>query len=119
MRLKSPLAICWFLFYVQGCSQIVPDDPSENTCSGKQIPSPQAVDLMFNSFNARYHRDAHSAGFEHNQVSLSGPMDAIQAGGHTRFTGTSFVVDRALDALTALLTHALLPIHASKSELVQ
>ncbi|KAJ5386826.1 hypothetical protein N7509_009367 [Penicillium cosmopolitanum] len=67
------------------------------------------VDLMFTNFNGKFPGDEHGVGFELNQSYFSGPMANIQAGGHTGFTGTSLVVDRASDTFMVLLAHAVHP----------
>ena len=82
---------------------------NKGTYGGKEILSPQAVDLIFTNFNAKFPSDAHSVGLELDQYYFSGPMANVQAGGHTGFTGTSLVVDRASDTFMVLLAHAVHP----------
>lgn len=82
---------------------------NKGTYGGKKILSPQAVDLIFTDFNAKFPGDAHSIGLELDQYYFSGPMANMQAGGHTGFTGTSLVVDRASDTFMVLLAHAVHP----------
>lgn len=77
--------------------------------NGKRILTARSVDLMFTNFNEKFPGDEHGVGFELNQSYFSGPMANIQAGGHTGFTGTSLVVDRASDTFMVLLAHAVHP----------
>ncbi|KAJ5174987.1 uncharacterized protein N7482_000864 [Penicillium canariense] len=82
---------------------------NNGTYGGKQILSPQSVDLMFTNFNAKFPGDEHSIGFELNQFYFSGPMAGLQAGGHTGFTGTSLFVDRASETFMVMLAHNVHP----------
>lgn len=82
---------------------------NNGTYNGKRILTSDSVDLMFTNFNEKFPGDEHGVGFELNQSYFSGPMANIQAGGHTGFTGTSLVVDRASDTFMVLLAHAVHP----------
>lgn len=82
---------------------------NNGTYNGKTILSSKSVDLMFTNFNQKFPDDEHGVGFELNQFYFSGPMANMLAGGHTGFTGTSLVVDRASDTFMVLLAHAVHP----------
>lgn len=82
---------------------------NNGTYNGKRILTSKSVDLMFTNFNKKFPGDEHGIGFELNQSWFSGPMANPLAGGHTGFTGTSLVVDRASDTFMVLLAHAVHP----------
>lgn len=82
---------------------------NNGTYGGKRILKPRSVDLMFTDFTTKFPGDEHSIGFELNQFYFSGPMANLQAGGHTGFTGTSLVLDRASDTFTVILEHSVHP----------
>ncbi|KAJ5103239.1 hypothetical protein N7532_003768 [Penicillium argentinense] len=77
--------------------------------NGRRILTSHSVSLMFINFNEKFPGDEHSIGFELNQFYFSGPMANTLAEGHTGFTGTSLVVDRASDTFMVLLAHAVHP----------
>lgn len=82
---------------------------NNGTYAGKQILKPETVDLMFTNFNTAFPGNEHSIGFELNQSYFSGPMANMLAGGHTGFTGTTLVVDRASDTFMVMLAHRVYP----------
>lgn len=82
---------------------------NNGTYGGKRILKPRTVDLMFTDFNTKFPGNEHSIGFELNQFYFSGPMANMKAGGHTGFTGTSLVVDRASDTFMVILAHSVHP----------
>ncbi|KAJ5435998.1 Beta-lactamase-related protein [Penicillium cf. griseofulvum] len=82
---------------------------NNGTYGGKQILKPKTVDLMFTDFNTAFPGNEHSIGFELNQNYFSGPMANMLAGGHTGFTGTTLVVDRASDTFMVMLAHRVYP----------
>ena len=82
---------------------------NNGTYDGQRYLKPETVDLMFTNFNARFPDDAHSLGFELDQYYFSGPMASLQTGGHTGFTGTSLVVDRASNTFIIQLANAVHP----------
>lgn len=82
---------------------------NNGTYGGKQILKPETVDLMFTNFNTAFPGNEHSIGFELNQSYFSGPMASMLAGGHTGFTGTTLVVDRASDTFMVMLAHRVYP----------
>ncbi|KAJ5550753.1 hypothetical protein N7461_005451 [Penicillium sp. DV-2018c] len=85
---------------------------NNGTYGGKQILKPETVDLMFTDFNTAFPGNGHSVGFELNQNYFSGPMANPLAGGHTGFTGTTLVVDRASDTFMVMLAHR---VHANRN----
>ncbi|KAJ5294351.1 hypothetical protein N7508_009172 [Penicillium antarcticum] len=82
---------------------------NNGTYGGKRILSPEKVDLMFTDFNTKFPGDAHSVGLELDQFYFSGPMANISAGGHTGFTGTTLVVDRASNTFMVMMAHHVHP----------
>ncbi|KAJ5774214.1 hypothetical protein N7457_009110 [Penicillium paradoxum] len=82
---------------------------NNGTYGGKQILKPKTVDLMFTNFNTAFPGNEHSIGFELNQHYFSGPMANMLAGGHTGFTGTTLVVDRASDTFMVMMAHRVQP----------
>jgi CubicO group peptidase (beta-lactamase class C family) len=82
---------------------------NNGTYGTKRILKPETVDLMFTNFNTAFPGNEHSIGFELNQSYFSGPMANMLAGGHTGFTGTTLVVDRASDTFMVMLGHRVYP----------
>lgn len=109
----------WFLRGVSGHAGLFSTAPdiaklcqmilNDGTYGGNRILSRGSVDLMFTNFNEKFPGNERSIGFELNQSYFSGPMASLQTGGHTGFTGTTFVVDRPSQTFFILMAHRVHP----------
>ncbi|TWP51424.1 beta-lactamase family protein [Lentzea tibetensis] len=79
------------------------------THAGQRILSRQSVELMLTNFNHQFPDNAHGLGFELDQRWYMGQLASPGTAGHTGFTGTSLVIDRASRSIAILLTNRVHP----------
>ncbi|GLZ32975.1 serine hydrolase [Lentzea sp. NBRC 105346] len=79
------------------------------TYAGQRVLSRQSVELMLTNFNQRFPENSHGLGFELDQRWYMGALASPGTAGHTGFTGTSLVIDRASRSIAILLTNRVHP----------
>ncbi|HEX8870228.1 MAG TPA: serine hydrolase, partial [Lentzea sp.] len=79
------------------------------TYNGRRILSEHSVELMLTNFNQQFPDNAHGLGFELDQRWYMGGLSSPGTAGHTGYTGTSFVIDKASRSIAILLTNRVHP----------
>jgi len=79
------------------------------TYGGHRILTERSVELMLTNFNPQFPDDAHGLGFELNQRWYMGGLSGPGTAGHTGYTGTSLVIDKASRSIAILLTNRVHP----------
>ncbi|MFC3898963.1 serine hydrolase domain-containing protein [Lentzea rhizosphaerae] len=79
------------------------------TYQGRRILSEHSVELMLTNFNQQFPDNAHGLGFELDQRWYMGGLSGMGTAGHTGYTGTSFVIDKASRSIAILLTNRVHP----------
>ncbi|USX49783.1 serine hydrolase [Lentzea sp. HUAS12] len=79
------------------------------TYNGRRILSEHSVELMLTNFNQQFPDNAHGLGFELDQRWYMGALSGPGTAGHTGYTGTSFVIDKASRSIAILLTNRVHP----------
>lgn len=79
------------------------------TYNGHRILSEHSVELMLTNFNQQFPDNAHGLGFELDQRWYMGGLSSPGTAGHTGYTGTSFVIDKASRSIAILLTNRVHP----------
>ncbi|SEQ31855.1 CubicO group peptidase, beta-lactamase class C family [Lentzea xinjiangensis] len=79
------------------------------TYQGRRILSERSVELMLTNFTPQFPDNAHGLGFELDQRWYMGALSSPGTAGHTGYTGTSFVVDKASRSIAILLTNRVHP----------
>ncbi|MGW4212878.1 serine hydrolase domain-containing protein [Lentzea sp. NPDC004789] len=79
------------------------------TYGGHRILTEHSVELMLTNFNPQFPDDAHGLGFELNQRWYMGGLSGPGTAGHTGYTGTSLVIDKASRSIAILLTNRVHP----------
>ncbi|MEU7475138.1 serine hydrolase domain-containing protein [Lentzea sp. NPDC042327] len=79
------------------------------TYDGRRILSEHSVELMLTNFTPQFPGNAHGLGFELDQRWYMGALSGPGTAGHTGYTGTSFVIDKASRSIAILLTNRVHP----------
>ena len=82
------------------------------TYRGHRILRPETVEAMIDNHNQDFPGHDHGYGFELNQMWYMGALSGPHTAGHTGFTGTDVVIDRASRSFAILLTNR---VHPSRS----
>jgi len=76
---------------------------------GTRILSEDSVDALFHNENAAFPGNSHGLGFELDQRWYMDGLSGPETAGHTGYTGTSIVIDRASRSFVILLTNRVHP----------
>ena len=79
---------------------------------GTRILSEDSVDALLHNENAAFPGNSHGLGFELDQMWYMDGLSGPETAGHTGYTGTSIVIDRASRSFVILLTNR---VHPSRS----
>jgi len=79
------------------------------TYQGRRILTEHSVELMLTNFNQQFPDNAHGLGFELDQRWYMGALSGMGTAGHTGYTGTSFVIDKASRSIAILLANRVHP----------
>ncbi|ASO17930.1 CubicO group peptidase (beta-lactamase class C family) [Actinoalloteichus hoggarensis] len=82
---------------------------NEGCYDGRRILRPGTVRQMLTDHNAAFPENPRGLGFELNQSFYMGELAGPDTAGHTGYTGTSLVIDRANGSIAILLTNRVHP----------